>query len=150
MVDGFANATARQASFANAGTGERTRPEQGLSDKAHGHDRGFETRKRVTKESNAVQHCVIDAICCRLVELLVVAAKHCPVELTWIEACQVTLTVIRREDKDRALSGLREGRGHLIVVRLQKVDALLLEVWQQRRKNVARPDVFDASDGLAA
>ena len=74
--------------------GERTRPEPGLSDDEHGHDRGFERRERVTKASNPVQHCVIDALCCRLVELLVVAAKHCPVELTWIEACQVTLTVI--------------------------------------------------------
>ena len=78
----------------DAGPVERTRPEQGLSDDEHGHDRGVERRERVTKESNPVQHCVIDALCCRLVELLVVAAKHCPVERTWIEACQVTLTVI--------------------------------------------------------
>ena len=34
------------------------------------------------------------------------------------------------------------------MVRVQKVDALLVEVRQQRRKNVARPGVFDASDGL--
>jgi hypothetical protein len=78
----------------DAGAVERTRPEQGLSDDENGHDRGFERRERVTKESNPVQHCVINAHCCHLVELLVVAAKHCPVELTWIEACQVTLTVI--------------------------------------------------------
>src|SRR5918996_3336248 len=67
---------------------------QGLFDDERGHDRRFERRERVTKESNPVQHCVLDALCCRLVELLVVAAKRCPVERTWIEACQVTLTVI--------------------------------------------------------
>src|SRR3712207_8535128 len=38
---------------------ERTRPEQGLSDDEHGHDRGFQRRERVTKESNPVQHCGI-------------------------------------------------------------------------------------------
>jgi len=72
----------------------RTEPEQGLSDDEHGHDRGLERLERVTKERNSIHHCVTDALCCRLVELLVVASKHCPVERTWIEACQVTLTVI--------------------------------------------------------
>jgi hypothetical protein len=33
---------------------------------------------------------------------------------------------------------------------VHEVDALLVEVRQQRRKNVAGPAVFDASDGLAA
>src|SRR6266568_4776822 len=83
-----------RVTFVNTRAVERTRPGQGLSDDEHGHDRGVERRVRVTKESNPVQHCVIDALCCRLVELLVVAAKQCPVECTWIEACQVTLTVI--------------------------------------------------------
>src|SRR5947208_3476194 len=109
-----------QGSFRNTGPVERTRPEQGLSDDEHGHDRGFEGRERVTKESNPVQHCAVDALCCRLGELLVVAAKRRPVELNWIEACQVTLTVIRREDEDRAPSALREGRGHRVVVRVHE------------------------------
>src|SRR5206468_6674640 len=101
--------------------------------------------ERVTKESDPVQHCAVDALCRRLVELLVVAAKRRPVEVTWIEACQVTLTVIRRKDEDRAFSGLREGRGR----RVHEVDAMLVEVPQQRRENVAGPAVFDAGDGLA-
>ena len=76
------------------GAVECTRTDQGLSDDEHGHERGFERRERVTKERNPVQHCVVDALCCRVVELLVGAAKHCPVELNRIEACQVTLTMI--------------------------------------------------------
>src|SRR5947208_15893704 len=103
-----------QGSFRNTGPVERTRPEQGLSDDEHGHDRGFERRERVTKESNPVQHCVIDALCCRLVEPPVVAAKHCPVKRTWIEACQVTLTVNGCEAKDRSGWGPGDVRGHLI------------------------------------
>ena len=70
------------------------RPGKGLSDDEHGHDRAVERRERVTKERNPVEHRVFDTLCCSLVELLVVAAKQCPVERTWIEACQVTLTVI--------------------------------------------------------
>ena len=54
-----------RVTFPNAGAVECTRTDQGLSDDEHGHERGFERRERVTNERNPVQHCVVDALCCR-------------------------------------------------------------------------------------